>query len=192
MKATFLIIGPVVLLCAAALAQHGGERHGGPSRGGEQHVVGGGHIPAHGPPPTRMHNPPPSHGAPPAAQPRTGFADHEGHPQAPHVHGDRDEWVGHNTGPGDPNYHLDHPWEHGHFPGAIGAHHVWRLHGGGRERFEFGGFFFAVAAVDFAYCADWLWDNDDIVLYADPDHVGFYLAYNVRLGTYVHVTYLGP
>jgi hypothetical protein len=102
-----------------------------------------------------------------------------------------DRWVGHDTGRTDANYHLDRPWEHGHFPGAFGPTHAYRLRGGSRERFGFDGFFFSIAPADYAYCNDWLWDSDDIVVYADPDHIGWYLGYNVRLGTYVHVEFVG-
>ena len=130
-------------------------------------------------------------GTAPTNNPPRNFAEQPGHPNAPHVDARTDRWVGHDTGRNDANYHLDRPWEHGHFPGAFGPTHVYRLGGGSRERFGFDGFFFSIAPADYAYCNDWLWDSDDVVVYADPDHIGWYLAYNVRLGTYVHVEFLG-
>jgi len=175
--------GMLVILLALAVpvwAQHGhaeGEEHG--------HEQEQGHyIPAHGP--EKWHGNP--HGLPPGQARK--FRGAEGDPDAPHVHPDG-RWIGHESGPNEAHYHLDHPWAHEHFMGGFGGEHIWRLVGGGPRRFWFSGNYFSVAPYDYDYCRDWLWNTDQVVIYEDPDDVGWYLAFNARLGTYVHVMFLG-
>jgi hypothetical protein len=188
------LIGLLAFAALIALPSFAQEKRDG-GRG-----AGGGHIPSRGPAPARVQknarpeqNSRPEQNARPeraAAPENRSYADKAGHPEAPHVHSNN-QWIGHDSGRSDVRYRVDRPFEHGRFTGGFGRGHVYRLGGGSRDRFWFGGFNFSVASADFGFCDGWLWDSDQIVIYEDPDHDGWYLAYNVRLGTYIHVTYLG-
>jgi hypothetical protein len=177
MKPIQIAFATLLVLAIPAFAQHhegGGDSH---SSGGGAHQA----IPARGPSAYE--------GTPHEADPKRNFSDKDGHPNAPHVDGKA--WVGHDTGRGDANFHLDHPFAHGRYNGGFGRGHVWHLGGGGPGRFWFNNWYWDVAPFDMAFVDGWMWDSGDIVIYNDPDHVGWYLAYNTRLGTYVHVEYLG-
>ena len=186
------IIGLSLLICVAAFAQQNKDKGGGGQQrgGGRAPAVGGGHIPARGPAPARAAAPARAQQAAPANE--NHIAVHQaGHPDVPHVDATNSKWIGHDSGRSDPHYQIAQPFAHGRFGGGFGPSHVFLLGGGNRERFWFNNFYWDVAPYDYNIVVDWNWAGDQIVIYEDPDHPGWYLAYNPRLGTYAHVEYLG-
>jgi hypothetical protein len=141
----------------------------------------------HGGPPE--HGPKGFHGSAHQYDEHHDIKDHDSHPEYPHVDGR--EWIGHDTGRYDEHYMVKHAWAQGHFRGGFGPRHVWHLAGGGAGRFWINNWTWSVATYDAAFCGDWYWDRDSVSIYQDPDHAGWYLAYNLRLGTYVHVMFIG-
>ena len=108
-------------------------------------------------------------------------------------HVSHDHWYGHDR-PDDKRFHLDHPFEHGHFEhfGASYRYHIERIDRDHHRLWFPGGFYFQIADWDRPVCADWCSDcGDDFVVYEDPDHLGRYMLYNVHTGVYVHASYLG-
>lgn len=175
-----VMLAVLLALSVPALGQHGNDKGGDHGRG--KHNKEKAYVPRRGP--SRERN---ARQAGPQGRDSRGAENRaDDHRVQPNGH-----WVGHDTGRDDPRYHMDHPWEHGRFNGGFGRRHLYRMEGGGRDRFWFSGYYFDVAPADYGYCNDWLWDQDQVVIYNDPDHVGWYLAFNVRLGRYIHVMFLG-
>lgn len=137
-------------------------------------------------------------GAPFAAPRAPGRSDPQrpvlSEPQRPstHVPYVRDNnWYGHAT-PTDTRFQLARPFASGRFtqvgPGHVfraartdlAARHVW-LPGGE----------FEIVPSEWDVTAPWCWTCDDFVVYDDPDHAGWYMLYDTRMGEYVHAQLVG-
>jgi hypothetical protein len=109
----------------------------------------------------------------------------------PHVNNDR--WYGHDA-PGDRRYLMNRPFDHGQFAhvGPSYQYNILRIDRDHHRLWFPGGLCFEVASWDWPLGSDWCWDcGDDFVVYDDPDHIGWYLLYNIHTGVYVHVLYMG-
>jgi hypothetical protein len=172
MKARFAVSAALALFFAVPFfAQRPEDRHEGPR-------ANQGHVPQ-APPKREVH-----------AKPE--IEKHESRVNSvPHVN--NDHWYGHDR-PNDKRYVIAHPFEHGHFE-RIGPSYRFRVERFDRDRRRIwfpGGFGFEVATWDWALAADWCWDcGDDFTVYDDPDHIGWYLLYNIHTGAYIHVQYIG-
>jgi len=114
-----------------------------------------------------------------------------GHPAttAPYVR--NDQWYGH-AAVNDPRFRLASPFQHGRFP-LTGPSHIYTVNrfDAGTRRIWMPGGQFEIADYDWAVTAPWCWTCDEFAVYPDPDHAGWYLIYDVRMGEYVHAQFLG-
>jgi len=207
MKRALAVVGTVALVLAAtAWAQHpGGEEHpGGEQRPGEQYPGAQPH--AAQPPqgemehPGEPHNPPRANQGriPPPPPPRPAGTKPEAERREGRVndmpHVSNDHWYGHDR-PDDRRYHLDHPFEHGHFAhfGPTYRYNIVRIDPNLHRFWLPSGEYFEVPAWDWPLAAGWCWtcNADDFVIYEDPDHPGWYLLYDLATGAFVHALFLG-
>jgi hypothetical protein len=191
MKTRFVLVMAIVLVFSiSAWSQRSGEgQRSSEQRSGEmqrsdqsqnQPRANQGRIPA--PPPQRVQ------GAKLEPERRDGGRLNN----TPHVSNDR--WYGHDK-PNDKRYHLDRPYAHGRFDrfGPSYRYNLIRMDQNLRRFWLPGGYYFDISAWDWPLCMDWCWScgGDDFVIYEDPDHPGWYLLYNLHLGMFVHVMYMG-
>jgi hypothetical protein len=179
-----LLLAVAVLGVTPLLAQPGAQHRNPPAA----------HPAPHNQPRANQGHPPP---APRARAPREAAPQPERFDggrvnSVPHVN--HDTWYGHDR-PDDPRFRVAKPFAHGRFA-HVGPSFRYRAERFDRNLHRFwipGGFYFQIAAQDWALCADWCWDcNEDyFVIYDDPDHPGWYLVYNIHTGQYVHAEYYG-
>jgi hypothetical protein len=100
-------------------------------------------------------------------------------------------WYGH-AAVDDARFRLARPFERGRFA-LTGPGHLYTV-----TRFDLGarriwlpGGLFEIADWDWPVTAPWCWTCDQFVVYPDPDHPGWYLIYDARMGEYVHAQFLG-
>jgi hypothetical protein len=100
-------------------------------------------------------------------------------------------WYGH-AAPNDARFHLARPFPFGRFALA-GPSHTYRITRVdlGARRFWLPGGYFEIADWEWGVTAPWCWTCDDFTVYLDPDHDGWYLVYDVRMGEYAHAQVLG-
>ena len=172
-----LAVALVSSLALPLLAQRGEERRSGEAQRpevqrppeAEQHPVRAnqGHVPE--PPVQRAPN----------AKPQPERYEGGRINNTPHVN--NNQWYGHDR-PNDRRYHVDHPFEHGRFDhfGPSYRYNVLRIDPNLHRFWLPGGYYFDIAAWDWALASGWCWTcANDFVVYEDPDHPGWYLLYNL-------------